>query len=281
MSMPNYPSISEDLTREKALDMILASIAMEELGLSHIINAEGEKIQYIIKKLDEDCNSSNEDLLAVNASVESLLRTLTEAQLVLKGKMQSVLDTMHNGIGPTGPTGASGKRGCAGSKGATGKQGPTGATGRDGKCQNSFLSLTEKCPNFKWGCHSPFCWDTQFVCGKPRACLDNCDNSRIQLKGNTVYKLSFSIPLIGMCQTKSNKLHVGVTLCSDNVARNIYSFSKINVNPTQFPLTLLGNDIFFSTQNCCEPISLTFELHSPTQVIVQNARCSITVVDCL
>lgn len=45
MSMPQFPSISPPITLDHALSMILESIAMEELGLSHIINAEGEKLQ--------------------------------------------------------------------------------------------------------------------------------------------------------------------------------------------------------------------------------------------
>ena len=36
------------MTREEALTMIIASIAMEELALSHILNAEGEKLQYVL-----------------------------------------------------------------------------------------------------------------------------------------------------------------------------------------------------------------------------------------
>ena len=47
MSMPSFPPNGADMTREEALTMIIASIAMEELALSHILNAEGEKLQYI------------------------------------------------------------------------------------------------------------------------------------------------------------------------------------------------------------------------------------------
>ena len=45
MSMPSFPPDGANLTREEALTMIIASIAMEELALSHILNAEGEKLQ--------------------------------------------------------------------------------------------------------------------------------------------------------------------------------------------------------------------------------------------
>ena len=51
MSMPNFPTISPAITREDAVNQILSSIAMEELGLSHIINAEGEKLQYVLGTL--------------------------------------------------------------------------------------------------------------------------------------------------------------------------------------------------------------------------------------
>ena len=46
MSMPSFPPNGADMTQEEALTMIIASIAMEELALSHILNAEGEKLQY-------------------------------------------------------------------------------------------------------------------------------------------------------------------------------------------------------------------------------------------
>ena len=51
MSMPSFPPNGADMTREDALTMIVASIAMEELALSHILNAEGEKLQYILGTL--------------------------------------------------------------------------------------------------------------------------------------------------------------------------------------------------------------------------------------
>lgn len=54
MSMPELPKPNPDMTQEQALTMILSSIALEEVALSHIINAEGEKIQYILSRTNCD-----------------------------------------------------------------------------------------------------------------------------------------------------------------------------------------------------------------------------------
>ena len=93
MSMPKFPKPDPDLTREQALTMILSSIALEELALSHIMNAEGEKIQYILNQ--SDCCQDPADLagiLAVNKSVGDLLEMVLQNQLILKNKMDKVLE---------------------------------------------------------------------------------------------------------------------------------------------------------------------------------------------
>jgi hypothetical protein len=134
MSIPNFPDISPDITREKALTMILASIALEEVGLSHIINAEGEKIQYVVNDLQKNTGDSAtiEDILSVNKSVESLIDVLMQLQIFLKNKMERVLDVMCEEIGPTGPTGATGPKGPTGPTGAMGPRGPKGIKGDTG-----------------------------------------------------------------------------------------------------------------------------------------------------
>ena len=48
MSMPTFPKNAPPLSREGSLNEIIASIAAEELSLSHILNAEGEKLQYVL-----------------------------------------------------------------------------------------------------------------------------------------------------------------------------------------------------------------------------------------
>lgn len=47
VSQPNLPNITPaiSLSRDDAINLLLSSIAMEEIGLAHILNTEGEKLQ--------------------------------------------------------------------------------------------------------------------------------------------------------------------------------------------------------------------------------------------
>ncbi|MFQ9917433.1 MAG: hypothetical protein ACLRWQ_14570 [Flavonifractor plautii] len=51
MSLPTFPPIEPPLSREGSINEIISSIAAEELSLSHILNAEGEKLQYVLGTL--------------------------------------------------------------------------------------------------------------------------------------------------------------------------------------------------------------------------------------
>lgn len=141
MSQPQFPS-TPDLSRQNAINQILSSIASEELALSHIMNTEGEKIQYAIGTLPGLTGSATvEDVLNINNSAGNMLNTVLENQIVLTGKLSSALQapvfpgaTGATGpIGPTGsdtgPTGPAGPAGSAGPVGPEGLPGPVGAAG--------------------------------------------------------------------------------------------------------------------------------------------------------
>lgn len=127
LSQPSFPE-TPDLTREDAVNQILSSIAMEELGLSHIINAEGEKLQYVLGTLPGLTGpaATIEDLLNTNESIQNLLQNASYNQLLLRSKMQQALSASEM-MGATGPTGAAGPAGDPG--GPTGPEGPQGAIG--------------------------------------------------------------------------------------------------------------------------------------------------------
>lgn len=94
MSLPNIPAIPNlpEIQPENALSLVLVSIALEEIGLSHIINAEGEKIQAAI--FSEGNNPTPYDLLAVNQSVEKTLRTVVKSQIVTEFKLQEMIEAL-------------------------------------------------------------------------------------------------------------------------------------------------------------------------------------------
>jgi len=94
MSMPNIPDVDAKIkiTLEDSVNLILASIAFEELGLAHIINAEAEKIQYVLGTLDgentEKPERSIEDLLAIDESVNETLKNTIKKEMLLQFKLE-------------------------------------------------------------------------------------------------------------------------------------------------------------------------------------------------
>src|SRR6185312_7438155 len=108
MSEPNIPNISPtiSITRDDAINLLLASIAMEELGLAHIVNAEGEKLQYALGTIPGlTTPASLEDILHVNDSVQDTLELAIKKELLLDSKLKQVSQiTSSSATGTTGAT---------------------------------------------------------------------------------------------------------------------------------------------------------------------------------
>ncbi|GBF75354.1 putative collagen-like protein, partial [Paenibacillus sp. 598K] len=111
MSYPNIPNISPTviLTRDDVVNLLFSSIAMEELGLAHIINAEGEKIQYALGTLAgvTGPGATLADILQVNQSAQAMLDTVFRQEMMLDSKLKTA-SNLPTLIGPQGPTGATG-----------------------------------------------------------------------------------------------------------------------------------------------------------------------------
>lgn len=90
MSLPNIPNITPDisLSRCETLNLLLSSVAMEEIGLSHILQAEAERIQTF---LGASGDPSLGELSAINRSTERLLRTVMKSQLLLQTKLEDII----------------------------------------------------------------------------------------------------------------------------------------------------------------------------------------------
>ena len=81
MGMPVITASST--TRDQAITELIQSVALEETALSHILNAEGEKIQKIVALPDV----TPEVLLATNKSVESMVNSISNLEVILTDKI--------------------------------------------------------------------------------------------------------------------------------------------------------------------------------------------------
>jgi len=72
---------------ENEIANIIASVALEEAGIAHILNAEGEKIQKIIAVSDDP-----EEIIAVNNAVAEIIENLAEVEKSLAEKLKAALE---------------------------------------------------------------------------------------------------------------------------------------------------------------------------------------------
>jgi hypothetical protein len=93
VGMPIIPDIKPkiEISFEETIRLLLASIALEELSLAHIMNAEAEKIQDIVK-----CGGGNklDDLLCIDKSVGKILRDVIKKEILLQFKFDNILELM-------------------------------------------------------------------------------------------------------------------------------------------------------------------------------------------
>jgi len=107
MSFPTIPTITPSISinRTQVINLLLASIALEELGLAHIINAEGEKIQAVLGTLPglSVKATSISSLLSVNREVRRTLQTIIKNQMLLQFKLEDIMDIFSTPTRPPSP----------------------------------------------------------------------------------------------------------------------------------------------------------------------------------
>ncbi|XMB85927.1 hypothetical protein RJG79_11065 [Mycoplasmatota bacterium WC44] len=86
MSRPVINKPDSPVDKQQAIVDVIESIALEEVGLAHILNAEGEKIQKGIA-----ISSTIEELIKVNMSVNDTLKNVSKVQMLLQFKLEEVL----------------------------------------------------------------------------------------------------------------------------------------------------------------------------------------------
>lgn len=99
MSQANIPNITPiiSVNFNDAINLLLISIALEELGLAHIINAEGEKIQYVLGTLPGVTSppATITDLLRINESVRETIREIAKKEWILQTKLENVVSALE------------------------------------------------------------------------------------------------------------------------------------------------------------------------------------------
>lgn len=83
MAMPEIPDMKPriELNIEDVINLLLVSIALEEISLAHIINAEAEKLQEVLGK-----SCKHDDLMEVNEAVNKAVLTHNFTSPYLEGK---------------------------------------------------------------------------------------------------------------------------------------------------------------------------------------------------
>ncbi len=79
MGMPII--VNSGVTRCEAITDIVESVALEQAALAHILNAEGEKLQAIIKQ------GNSEEIIETNNSVRQMVESVARLELILQSKL--------------------------------------------------------------------------------------------------------------------------------------------------------------------------------------------------
>lgn len=98
MSFPNIPNVTPSITvtTGEAVNLLLASIAFEELGLAHIINAEAEKIQAVIGTLPGVSipGTTIGSIIEINNNVNNTLKTVIKKEMLLQFKLEEIIENL-------------------------------------------------------------------------------------------------------------------------------------------------------------------------------------------
>jgi hypothetical protein len=260
MSMPSFPDFNPDITCENAISMILTSIAMEELALSHIINAEGEKLQAVLKHLESyggKCGGQYpvNDLLRVNKSITGLLDSVSQNQMLLKSKMERALEALSEG---------SCKPSCPDEPICPGK--PCACK----KCSAVFTGKKYG----KWCPGTSLPWSEVNQHGD---CVRHasCDPSKVEILKNGRFLISFFLNVKGICSHAGRQdVVVSVADSDKNTLYTAYAQAPCqdmtaSISMSGMPVDTLERDL---------PYSIYLKLESDEPLTAEHAAFSIVEI---
>ncbi|MDG5788818.1 hypothetical protein QA612_15205 [Evansella sp. AB-P1] len=91
MSMPSIPKQPYRPDLDETLIDLLESIALEETALSHLLNAEAEKVQAFLYKYVHSDNIDFQDLITFNQTINSTLSSIVMKEFLLLRKLETTL----------------------------------------------------------------------------------------------------------------------------------------------------------------------------------------------
>lgn len=91
MSMPAITTSCNPVSMSQAITDLIESIALEETALSHILNAEGEKLQRALAMDDVPLTQ----ILQVNETVMSMVSTVNELEHTLRDKLEFISNNLY------------------------------------------------------------------------------------------------------------------------------------------------------------------------------------------
>lgn len=191
--------------------MIIASTAMEELALSHIVNAEGEKLQYILGTLPgsrKPC-ANTQEILAVNQSAAALLDTVMQSQMLLKGKLEKALEAGGRKPAPEPPCppGRPCEPPCPPDRLC---EPPCGGASC---CRANALRLISPCEGFSWNNGFLLSWKCQGQQGGGIR-LNGENPALVELDPGRIYVLDYTINVRGpYCGDSAGAVFVRFTPC--------------------------------------------------------------------
>lgn len=96
MSIPGIPNIDPKITitRDDAVNLLLSAMAMEQLSLTQILAAEGDKIKYALGTLPGAGSESDvtmDELMTIDTSVKGTLDTAIRLEMLLQSRLETLL----------------------------------------------------------------------------------------------------------------------------------------------------------------------------------------------
>ena len=100
MSFPNIPDIDPkiNICFGDAINLLLTSVAMEEMSLSKLIDAETKKLLCVLKDLG-CCEAENagvmiRDTLDINRSIDGMIKNISKLQMLLQYKLDNIKEIL-------------------------------------------------------------------------------------------------------------------------------------------------------------------------------------------